>query len=293
MQWQRLRARIDKRRLADVESILNLAGAVSITLEDAKDQPLLEPPPGTTPLWDHLQLEALFDASSELEPLMGVLSAATATTITITPLADQDWVAQTEALNTPIRFGRRLQITPPKLSRSDQDADLAEVILAPGLAFGSGLHPTTALCLAWLEQHPPQGQRLLDFGCGSGILALAGLKLGAERAWLVDIDPQAIVASRQNAEQNSLHLETWVGTPEQLAVTGFDLLMANILANPLIELANHFAQLVSPGGNLLLTGLLAEQEAALINAYEPHFGKWSSFHRDGWLCLHGKRSGSS
>ncbi len=293
MQWQRLRARIEKRRLADVESLLNLAGAISITLEDAEDQPLLEPPPGSTPLWDHLQLEALFEPTSDLKPLMTLLQSFDATLTTLEPLAEQDWVAKTQALNQPLHFGSRLQITPPQFKDSAPPAGVAEVILEPGLAFGSGLHPTTALCLEWLDQHPPRGQRLLDYGCGSGVLGLAGLKLGAERAWLVDIDPQAVMASAQNAKQNNLQVETWIGTPEQLEISQCDLLMANILANPLIQLATRFARLVVPDGDLLLTGLLATQENALKQAYDGHFASWSSYHRDGWLCLHGKRSGSS
>ena len=291
MPWQRLRAQVDQGRLADVESVLELAGALSITLADAEDQPILEPLPGTTPLWDQLHLEALFEASADLERLRCLLSPLGVRQISMDTMADQDWVAQTEALNQPIRFGHRLRVTPPNHAGLAEDA--VDVILTPGLAFGSGLHPTTALCLEWLDQHPPSGLRVLDYGCGSGILGLAALKLGASHAWLVDIDTQALVSSAQNAAQNALQDRTWIGAPEQLDELQFDILLANILANPLTALAARFAELVLPGGDLLLTGLLAQQEAALLDAYAANFEDFSRYRRDGWLCLHGKRSRSS
>jgi len=296
MHWQRLQARVEKQHLGHLESVLELAGASAISLLDAEDQPLLEPVPGTTPLWDDLLVEALFPADSNLEPFKKMLQQLGAQAIRIDPLDEEDWVARSEALDQPLLFGKRLWVIPRHVERpptAREDDERIEVFMVPGLAFGSGLHPTTALCLEWLESHPPKQQSLLDFGCGSGILGIAAAKLGARTVSMVDIDPQAITASQRNAKHNQVQERVWVGTPADLAEANFEVLVANILANPLLELAERFAQLVAPGGDVLLTGLLDAQAALMIDAYEPWFSDWSATHLDGWLRLHGKRSGHS
>lgn len=294
MQWQRLRARVEKRDLTQLESVLTLAGATAISLLDARDQPLLEPAPGTTPLWDDVLIEALFPADYDLDGFAATLEQLGAQTVSVAALDQQDWVARSEALDQPQQFGNHLWIVPgDHESRAMEDAHRVEVVMVPGLAFGSGLHPTTALCLEWLDSHPPRNQRLLDYGCGSGILGLAALKLGARAASLVDIDPQAVTASLRNAKRNRVSERAWIGTPAELLETDFNVLVANILANPLQDLAERFAQFVVPGGDLVLTGLLDHQGDALIGAYDPWFSDWATARRDGWLRLTGKRSDHS
>ena len=296
MYWQRLQARVEKSQLKQIESVLELAGARSISLLDAEDQPLLEPAPGTAPVWDELLVEALFPAQSDLGAFTTILLQLGAQAISVERLLEQDWVARSEALDQPLQFGKHLWVMPghhrptPAMT---EDPRRVEVFMVPGLAFGSGLHPTTALCLEWLDAHPPLNQTLLDFGCGSGILGLAALKLGARAVSLVDIDPQAITASQRNAEYNQVQAKAWVGAPSDLGDRHFDVLLANILANPLLTLAESFAQLVVPGGDLLLTGLLDPQAEQMTDAYDRWFSDWSTAHRDGWLSLHGKRSGHS
>lgn len=296
MHWQRLQARVEKQQLSRVESVLTLAGATAISLLDAKNQPLLEPAPGTTPVWDHLVIEALFPPQYDLRRFAKTLEQFGARAITINALQRQDWVAHSEALDRPQRFGSHLWVVPEThqpVPAMLEDERRVEVFMVPGLAFGSGLHPTTALCLEWLDGNPPANKKLLDFGCGSGILGIAGLKLGARAASLVDIDPQAIVASRHNAERNQVLQRTWIGTPDELPEAGFDVLIANILANPLRELAERIAQLVVRDGDVVLTGLLDNQAAALVDTYDPWFSGWVTARRDGWLRLHGKRSSHS
>ena len=296
MHWQRLQARVEKHQLSRIESVLTLAGATAISLLDAKDQPLLEPAPGTTPVWDHLVIEALFPPQYDLGGFSKTLEQLGAQAIRINALQQQDWVARSEALDQPQRFGSHLWVIPethqPVRAMLD-DERRVEVVMVPGLAFGSGLHPTTGLCLEWLDGNPPEKKKLLDFGCGSGILGIAGLKLGARAASLVDLDPQAVAASRHNAERNQVLQRAWIGTPDELPEADFDVLIANILANPLRELAERFAQLVVRGGDVVLTGLLDNQAAALIDTYDPWFSDWVTARRDGWLRLHGKRSSHS
>jgi ribosomal protein L11 methyltransferase len=296
MHWQRLQARVEKQSLNQIESALELAGASAISLLDAQDQPLLEPAPGTTPLWDYLLIEALFPAHSKLEPFTQMLRQLGAESISVERLDEKDWVAHSEALDQPLQFGKHLWIMPERFQRTPttiEDIHRVEVFMVPGLGFGSGLHPTTAMCLEWLDGHPPSNQRLLDFGCGSGILGIAAVKLGARAVSMVDIDPQAITASQRNSGHNQVQEQVWVGTPGDLAEANFDILVANILANPLLGLAERFAQLVARGGDVLLTGLLDAQAELIIDTYEPWFSDWSAAHLDGWLRLHGKRSSHS
>jgi ribosomal protein L11 methyltransferase len=187
-----------------------------------------------------------------------------------------------------MQFGRRLWVCPAGQRPLDaRDAVLID--LDPGLAFGTGTHATTALCLQWLDEHPPVEQRVLDYGCGSGILAIAALKLGAAAAWGVDIDEQALWASRENAARNGVDAGLMTALPAALPDQCFDLLLANILANPLIDLAPRLARLVRAGGDLVLSGVLAEQADAVCTAYERWFSLSETADRDGWVRLHGVR----
>jgi ribosomal protein L11 methyltransferase len=188
----------------------------------------------------------------------------------------------------PMAFGKRLWICPSWHTPPDKDA--VNIFLDPGLAFGSGTHPTTALCLEWLEGCPLQDKDLIDYGCGSGILAIAGLKLGAQHAWGVDNDPQALKASQVNAEKNSVKERLITYLPEQMPDIEADVLVANILANPLIELRDKLAHLVRPGGHIALSGILEEQQEQVMQAYSEHFQMAPATIKEGWVRLEGRRN---
>jgi len=267
-------------------------GAVSVTFADAADQPLFEPPPGATPLWSATRVTALFDATVDPVALQHALAAQFGADaggrLVREALADRDWERAWLDQFQPMRFGRRLWVCPAGLTPPVEDETVI-IDLDPGLAFGTGTHPTTALCLEWLDAHPPAGSTVLDYGCGSGILAIAALKLGAGSVWGVDIDPQALWSSRENAVRNGLDARLRTCLPEQLPDREFDLVLANILANPLIELAPQLAARVAPGGELVLSGILSEQASAVSDAYRPWLAMREPVERDGWVRLHGVR----
>jgi ribosomal protein L11 methyltransferase len=187
-----------------------------------------------------------------------------------------------------MRFGQRLWVCPAGMQPEGGD-DPVIIDLDPGLAFGTGTHPTTALCLEWLDRHPPRDAAVLDYGCGSGILAIAALKLGAREVWAVDIDEQALWASRENAARNRVDARLKTALPAALPERDFDLLLANILANPLIELAPRLAERVRPGGDLVLSGILAAQAGAVREAYRSRFLLSETVEQDGWVRVQGTR----
>jgi ribosomal protein L11 methyltransferase len=292
MSWQQLSLAAGDLNAEELATFFQSRGALSVTFVDAADQPLFEPDPGTTPLWSATLVTALFDAGTELDPikqqLAEVYGEAVCERLSEEPLEDRDWERAWLEQFHPMQFGERLWICPDG-QRPPPGDDQVLIDLDPGLAFGTGTHPTTALCLAWLDQHPPVNQKVLDYGCGSGILAIAALKLGAAHAYGVDIDPQALWASHDNAARNAVdaHLKTCL--PNDLDAGTFDLLLANILANPLINLAAQLSTLVRPGGMLVLSGILAEQAAAVQAAYEQWFTFTPHATQDGWVRLQAQR----
>jgi ribosomal protein L11 methyltransferase len=267
-------------------------GALSVTFADAADQPLFEPDPGTTPLWSATRVTALFDARHDIGALRAAVAAAfgvaAAERLSCQPLEDRDWERAWLDAFQPMRFGQRLWVCPAGQRPPPQD-DAVFIDLDPGLAFGTGTHATTALCLAWLDRHEPRGLDVLDYGCGSGILAIAALKLGAASVWAVDVDPQALWASRENAQRNEVAGRLHTGLPEQLPEQRFDLLLANILANPLVQLAPDFAQRVRSGGELVLSGILEAQADAVLDSYRPWFDVAAPEGQDGWVRLAARR----
>ena len=267
-------------------------GALSVTFVDAADQPLFEPAPGTTPLWSATRITALFDTGVDRAALKQRLAAqfgagATGRLVEET-LADQDWERVWLDEFRPMRFGSRLWVCPAGQA-PPVDGETVIIDLDPGLAFGTGTHPTTALCLEWLDRHPPEHCSVLDYGCGSGILAIAALKLGADSVWAVDIDAQALWSSRENAARNGVAAQLETALPEQLPDGTVDLLLANILANPLIELAPQLAARVRRGGELVLSGILKDQANAVSTAYARWFAMSEPVEREGWVRLHGVR----
>lgn len=277
-----------------VESIVEDAGALSVTLSDAGDDPVLEPGVGETPLWSRTVLTALFDADADLSLLATRLADAfdlpAPPKHSIEQLDDRAWEREWLKDFSPMRFGRRLVVCPGDMD--PPDGDNIVVTLDPGLAFGTGTHPTTAMCLEWLDAEPLTGKTILDVGCGSGILAIAGLKLGARSATGTDIDPQALTATADNARRNKVTVEL---APTDAVPPGpYDVVVANILAGPLAELANHISEYVKTGGRLALSGILQEQAVSVRKAYE----RWISFDepecrvQDGqtWIRLSGTRN---
>ena len=294
----------DAQRLSD---LLLETGALAVTLQDAADQPLYEPPPGATPLWSQTWVTGLFDADVDLDAVIVYLRSALGQydlTHVISPLEDKDWEREWMDNYHPMRFGTRLWICPSW--HQPPDIDAVTVMLDPGLAFGTGTHPTTALCLEWLDQLDScsiVGKHVIDYGCGSGILAVAAAKLGAHQVWAVDYDSQALHATALNAEKNAVSTlvhpvlpndlpHGWKiapALPPSMTVETTDILLANILAGPLIELAPLFAELVRPGGAIVLSGILNTQADAVMQRYQPWFDMSPAIERDEWMRLSGVR----
>jgi ribosomal protein L11 methyltransferase len=265
-------------------------GALSVTLADAADHPVLEPAPGTTPLWPSVRLTALFPGDADGP----ALAAQLARSLSLPPerlapevVEDRQWEREWLKDFRPMRFGRRLWICPGGQPAPDPDALVLE--LDPGLAFGTGTHPTTALCLEWLDAAAPLGGTVLDYGCGSGVLALAALRLGAAGACAVDIDPQALLATRQNAARNGLEHRLTVAAAEELRGGAWDIVLANILAGPLVELAPQLAGYCRAGGDIVLAGMLEPQAEDVAAAYGPWFDMQMFSNREGWAVLSGRK----
>jgi len=273
------------------EDALLGAGALCVTLIDAADNPVLEPGPGETPLWEHIRAVGLFDAEADMnaahQRLQLLLGAAELPGLSINPLEDRDWTRAWMDSFRPMRFGERLWVCPEGFEPPEPTA--VNLRLDPGLAFGTGTHPTTALCLEWLDAHPPQGAAVIDYGCGSGILAVAAALLGAERILAVDNDPQALAATQENARKNGVSDRIIVCAPEALPEFQADVLLANILAGPLVALAPRFAGLLRTGGALVLSGILDSQAGTVAAAYADGFDMAPPAQREEWVRLDGLR----
>ncbi|ODN44068.1 ribosomal protein L11 methyltransferase [Piscirickettsia litoralis] len=290
MAWLELRVVTTKQYAEAIGDFLNEEGALAITLRDGKDQPILEPGVGETPLWQDVDVVALFDASADLEPVREQLyTQFDNLQVKIDPLEDQDWTATWREHFEPMLFADRLWVHADWHEVNVSESQV-KMLLNPGLAFGTGTHPTTAMCLNWLAANLKTGSDVIDFGCGSGILAIAALKLGASHVRCVDIDPQALDAMHYNAEQNELNLSCYQAVlPDQLETQAADVLVANILANPLIHLAPKFASLVKSKGMLVLSGILVEQVERVQKAYLNDFDIVKLEQKDEWVCLVAER----
>lgn len=254
-----------------LERILTDLGAVGITYQDDSNVPIYEPLPGETPLWDFLKLTALFDNEPLANGAFQLLSIhLPGVEILRTQLQDEIWERMWMQHFKPMRFGKNSWVIPD--GYEPLDADAINLFLDPGLAFGTGTHATTALCLSWLDQHDVRGQHWVDFGCGSGILAIMALLQGAERVTCVDIDNQAIEATVQNARKNNVEQGIEIVSPEAVSeILHKDGILANILAAPLLQLRPIFADMLKPGGQIVLSGILAEQQKQLSREYAQSF----------------------
>ena len=291
MPWLQLIIASDESSADKISDALIEHGAVSATLQDMQDQPVLEPAPGTTPMWSQTRVIGLFDAGKDLAQVVKKVEAQLQNPIPdwkAEPLEDKDWIRAWMDNFKPMQFGERLWVVPSTFTPPHPDA--ANILLDPGLAFGTGTHPTTAMCLEWLDAHPPSGKPLIDFGCGSGILAIAGILLGATRAEAIDLDPQALIATRDNAEKNQVADKISTYLPADFPRQQTPLLLANILAAPLIELAPYFSNLTSRQGEIVLSGILEQQTSAVLEAYQPYFDISVWKQQDDWVCLAGVRT---
>ncbi len=289
MSRQQLTLRVAAADVPQAEALLELAGAESLTLADAGDDPILEPLPEETPLWRIVELRALFAAGVDLEPLCHLLTSACASLAPphIGRVDDDDWRRAARRGFVARPFGNRLWLAPAE--DPAVPAGRTGIKLHMGLAFGTGEHPTTSLCLDWIDAHLVRGAAVLDYGCGSGVLAIAALALGARRAWAIDNDPQAITATNDNARLNGCSRDLFVGAPGELPLITVDVVLANILAAPLVSLAGTFARCLAPGGKVVLSGLLDRHVAAVAAAYAPDFERLEHTVRDGWARLEGVR----
>jgi len=290
MPWLQLTFYSNKNDAEALASLLSEAGAAAVTMLDAADQPLYEPPPGATPLWQLTNVVGLFDENHQTETILARLRndwPGELPDYRSEILEDQDWERAWMDDFKPMRFGERLWIVPSWCEPQEQEA--VNILLDPGLAFGTGTHPTTRLCLEWLDSHDVEGMSVIDYGCGSGILAIAAALLGAREVVGVDNDPQALLATLENAQRNDVteRITTWL--PNEMPESRADLLLANILAGPLVELAPRLAALTGDDGQIVLSGILPEQAAEVSAAYAPWFTMQPAVEHDGWIRLEGQK----
>ncbi|ADJ28816.1 50S ribosomal protein L11 methyltransferase [Nitrosococcus watsonii] len=289
--WIQLQLEVNADHVERLSNQLSEAGAVAVTLLDATDQPLFEPPPGETPLWSRTRVSALFPMAADPDALLQELKQSW------TPdsfpshhweiLADQNWERVWMDRFKPLRFGSQLWVCPSWLPPPEPEA--VNLFLDPGLAFGTGTHPTTALCLEWLANANLNQALIIDYGCGSGILAIAALKLGATAAVAVDHDPQALLATRENAARNGVISQLQVSSPSELTEIKAGFLVANILAEPLLKLAPLFARLTYPNAYLVLSGITSDQIQQILQTYHDWFTFGTPIIKENWVLLAGHR----
>jgi len=288
MPWQQLTITTGPDLAPQFEVLLEELGSLSVTMMDSADQPIYEPPLNTTPLWQQVQITGLFDEEHDLTKAKQYfkqhISSEHDWRLTLEKLEDQVWERVWLDDFKPIKFGDNFWVCSTEHEVPEKNATV--LTLDPGLAFGTGTHPTTALCLEWLASHPLNEYHIIDFGCGSGILGIAALILGAKSAIGIDIDPQALTATINNAEQNKVSDKIDVFDAQQYPRTPQAIVVANILAEPLIHLSEEIASLVQPNGHLLLSGILGEQVDDVMQAYQDTFVFDPAVLQDNWACLH-------
>lgn len=295
MSWLELQIQVPENIAESTGELLTELNALAVSFHDAGDQPLYEPEPGTLPLWQQTKVHGLFTAETDLaeiiKQLQTQLGISNPLPYQIITIEDKDWQKEYQDNIKAVCINHKLWICPSWDSVTIADTDNAAIVqLDPGLAFGTGSHATTRLCLEWLANHLQHQSLVIDYGCGSGILGIAALKLGAQKVWAVDNDSQALQATQDNSKRNHLTDDQLTAVlPENLPQLQADLLIANILALPLIELAPKFATLLKSAGQIVLSGILSEQREMILSAYRDNFDLNECVELDGWLCMSGKR----
>jgi ribosomal protein L11 methyltransferase len=288
MPWIEVSLSIERDSVATAEQALEALGALSVTLQDDADDPVLEPGPGATPLWPVVQVRGLFEHTADpkliIAGLQGVPGADRPGRFQWREVADEDWERAWMDRFQAMQFGRRLWVVPGGMAIPPAPENV-EIQLDPGLAFGTGTHPTTALCLEWLDGLDLAGKAVVDYGCGSGILAIAAALLGAAQVIAVDNDPQALESTAANASRNSVGDRIICQAPQDFTTSGADVVLANILAGPLVELAPVLMACTDTGGRIVLSGLLEEQVDDVAAAYRPACEIIGAVTLDGWARL--------
>lgn len=291
MKWLQISVKVPKSQTGDISDFLENTGAVSVTFTDAKTDDIFEPPVGETPLWPEVNITGLFPSKTNIKPIWQQLTLMISLPylphLKIEKLADKDWVRVWMDDFKPMKFGQNMWIIPDGFDTPQPQA--INIKLDPGLAFGTGTHPTTALCLKWLDTHPPRDNIVIDYGCGSGILSLAAAKLGAHGVIAIDIDPQALTATLSNAQKNNIENITTFLPDTHIEQNSADVLLANILAHPLLNLASSFAYMLKPSGRLVLSGILQNQLNEIRACYCQWFEMQTETVQDDWVCIEGIR----
>jgi len=291
MDWMQLTLKTSKEKADLVSEILMGLDSVSVTFSDTHDDEIFEPPVGETPLWPDTTIRALFTLEVDQAHLQAMLlQLCDITDTSFKLLKDRVWEDECKKDFHAMRFGQRLWICPSWEDASKLSDDAVVINMDPGLAFGTGTHQTTDLCLQYLDKNPPINQNVIDYGSGTGVLAIAAVKLGAKKAIAIDNDPQAVLATIDNVKAN--HAEDWVTvlhSDEEKQLDKVDLLVANILANPLVGLCQHFSDLVKSGGKITLSGILQEQLDMVLEAYSENFSDLKVMQKDEWCRVDGIR----
>jgi len=285
LNWFKVYLTCKKKEVSIIEEIFTACNAISISLvcEEGGCE-IYEPKVGETPLWNNIELSALFEKKISKEFVISILSGIPYSNLNIIKLNDQNWIEKYQKNFKPIKFGKKLRVAPSW----SQDVSIQECIdikIDPGLAFGTGSHETTHLCLEYLDENPPKNLSVLDYGCGSGILSIASLLLGASNAIALDIDPQAIVSTKVNAIRNKVAKKIQVGAPLDFADTKVDILFANILFNTLIKLKHEFSMFLNSGSKIILSGVMNKQKDKLIQDYKTQFEVKMIKNRNEWCLL--------
>ena len=292
MHWNQISFEVNKQQADLVSEILMGLGSISISYSDGQDNAIFEPPVGEIPLWESIQVKALFQSEVDINQVADTLSdGCNIKIIDSLKVEDKIWEEECQKDFPSMQFGKNLWVCPSWASKNPSSEDATVINMDPGLAFGTGTHQTTSLCLEFLDENPPIALTAIDFGCGTGILAIAAAKLGAIRVTAIDNDPQAVTSSSENVKKN--HCEDIVKTfhsDEKFKYKPCDLLMANILANPIIELEPLFSELVKPNGTILLSGILEEQVEKVIDCYSKNFNNIKTDNKSEWFRISASRN---
>jgi len=292
MDWLQISFQIEKSQADLISEVLTGLESLSITYSDTLDDAIYEPPVGQTPLWDNITVNALFSTDVNQEDIKAsIFEICNVNALTSFILKDRVWEDECKKDFHSMKFGENLWVCPSWESQAELPSDAIIINMDPGLAFGTGSHQTTSLCLEYLDNNPPKNIDVIDFGCGTGILAIAAAKLGASRVLAIDNDPQAIISSKDNVINNQCEsIIKTIHSKNEIDFEGCDLLIANILTNPLIKLAPTFAALVNPDGELLLSGILKKQVDRVVSCYSEYFTNLEVSNIDEWYRVTGTRT---
>ncbi len=292
MDWLQISFQIEKSQADLISEVLTGLESLSITYSDTLDDAIYEPPVGQTPLWDNVTVNALFSTDINQEDIKAsIFEICNVNALTSFILKDRVWEDECKKDFHSMKFGENLWVCPSWESQAELPSDAIIINMDPGLAFGTGSHQTTSLCLEYLDNNPPKNIDVIDFGCGTGILAIAAAKLGASRVLAIDNDPQAVISSKDNVINNQCEsIIKTIHSEDEIDFEGCDLLIANILTNPLIKLAPTFAALVNPDGELLLSGILKKQVDRVVGCYSEYFTNLEVSNIDEWYRVTGTRT---